>query len=341
MWTPTSTSAANHRKARAEELPDHRGRLHHVRAADAAMGGRRHVGDHQHRRLRAAANTVMQRQGRPGALSAGPYYPLHEDERSTGFLMPMYGTSTFRGHSLSNAFFWAINRSQDATFFHDWFTKTGTGAGASTAIVSGTGSSGQIRAYRLDQKATVLRTMAGRPACQRRRATTSTPPCNQTLADGLRARATSTISATSSRSSCISRTSTSVRRPRLYLGGVTGAWNDDRSAAYDRAPRVHRCQQFDRLRLDATALGQPCAVDALRHADLLLVEHRYALPAESPAAGRRGHLGREHGSHRHRAGAARAALAAHLSVGDDDAALSRDALFDRSVDASGTSPTSR
>ena len=41
---------------------------------------------------------------------------MQEDDRSTGFLMPIYGTSTVRGQSLSNAFFWAINRSQDATF---------------------------------------------------------------------------------------------------------------------------------------------------------------------------------------------------------------------------------
>ena len=53
------------------------------------------------------------------------YYPIQEDDRATGFLIPTYGTSTLRGQSLSNAFFWAISRSQDATFLHDWFSKAG------------------------------------------------------------------------------------------------------------------------------------------------------------------------------------------------------------------------
>ena len=43
------------------------------------------------------------------------YYPIQDDDRATGFLLPTYGRSTYRGQSLSNAFFWAINRSQDAT----------------------------------------------------------------------------------------------------------------------------------------------------------------------------------------------------------------------------------
>ena len=40
------------------------------------------------------------------------YYPIQSDDRATGFLMPTYGMSTFRGIAISNAFFWAIGRSQ-------------------------------------------------------------------------------------------------------------------------------------------------------------------------------------------------------------------------------------
>ena len=57
------------------------------------------------------------------------YYPVDKDDRSTGFLIPTYGTSTIRGHTISNAFFWAISRSQDATFLHDWYSTTGQGDG--------------------------------------------------------------------------------------------------------------------------------------------------------------------------------------------------------------------
>jgi LPS-assembly protein len=51
------------------------------------------------------------------------YYPTKEEGRATGFLLPTYGRSSLRGQQLSNAFFWAINRSQDATIKHDWYSK--------------------------------------------------------------------------------------------------------------------------------------------------------------------------------------------------------------------------
>jgi LPS-assembly protein len=79
------------------------------------------------------------------------YYPIRDDERATGFLLPTFGTSTLRGQAFSNAFFWAIDRSQDATFFHDWFTRTGQGAGAEYRYVAGEGSFGNLRYYQLNQ----------------------------------------------------------------------------------------------------------------------------------------------------------------------------------------------
>ena len=132
-------------------------------------------------------NVVMRVKGVPVMYLPVLYYPLHDDERSTGFLMPTYGSSTFRGPSLSNAFFLAINRSPDATFFHDWFTKTGTGAGAEYRYLSGVGSGGQIRAYRLDQKSAVFeedgltRTLPAQTSYQ------VNASVNQTLPYGLRA----------------------------------------------------------------------------------------------------------------------------------------------------------
>ena len=60
------------------------------------------------------------------------YYPLEEDDRSTGFLLPTYTTSSIKGSGLSNAFFWAIDRSQDATFYHDCYSKTGQGSALNT-----------------------------------------------------------------------------------------------------------------------------------------------------------------------------------------------------------------
>jgi lipopolysaccharide assembly outer membrane protein LptD (OstA) len=82
-------------------------------------------------------------------------YPVKtKEDRSTGFLMPTYGTSTVRGFTLSNAFFWAIDRSEDLTVMHDWYTKTGQGVGTEYRYVRGPGSSGNLSAYMLNEHQT-------------------------------------------------------------------------------------------------------------------------------------------------------------------------------------------
>jgi LPS-assembly protein len=70
------------------------------------------------------------------------YFPIQEDDRATGFVMPIYGSTTSRGQSISNAFFWAINRSQDATFMHDWFSKAGQQMGGEYRYILSPGSQG-------------------------------------------------------------------------------------------------------------------------------------------------------------------------------------------------------
>ena len=84
------------------------------------------------------------------------YYPIQEDDRATGILMPTYGASTIRGQSISNAFFWAINRSHDATLFHDLFTSTGQAYGGEYRYVAGPGSQGNAETYFLNERETTL-----------------------------------------------------------------------------------------------------------------------------------------------------------------------------------------
>jgi LPS-assembly protein len=84
------------------------------------------------------------------------YYPIQDDDRSTGFLLPTYGRSTLQGQSVSNAFFWAISRSQDLTVLHDWYTQTGQGYGSEYRWVRSATSNGNLRAYRLNQKAATV-----------------------------------------------------------------------------------------------------------------------------------------------------------------------------------------
>jgi LPS-assembly protein len=98
-----------------------------------------------------ARNMLLRVKGVPLMYLPIIYYPIKDEDRATGFLLPTYGTSTLRGQALSNAFFWAIGRSQDATFFHDWFTRTGQGMGAEYRYVAGQASYGNFRFYHLDQ----------------------------------------------------------------------------------------------------------------------------------------------------------------------------------------------
>jgi len=71
------------------------------------------------------------------------YYPINKEHRATGFLMPQYGSSTVGGFNLGNAFFWAINRSQDATFFHDYYAKSGQAYASEYRYVEAPGSQGR------------------------------------------------------------------------------------------------------------------------------------------------------------------------------------------------------
>jgi len=98
-----------------------------------------------------AKNTVLRVKGVPVIYMPWVYYPIQDDDRATGFLLPTYGASTLRGQAISNAFFWAIGRSQDATFFHDWFTRAGQGFGTEYRYAAAAQSFGNVRLYRIDQ----------------------------------------------------------------------------------------------------------------------------------------------------------------------------------------------
>jgi LPS-assembly protein len=91
------------------------------------------------------------------------YYPIQQDDRATGFLMPAYGNSLAMGSSISNAFFWAINRSQDATFFHDWMMSRGSGLGTEYRYVLGPQSQGNFRYYWLDEKEAIINGQVRQP----------------------------------------------------------------------------------------------------------------------------------------------------------------------------------
>src|SRR4029077_13033209 len=98
-------------------------------------------------------NAVLRVKGVPMFYTPILYYPTKREDRATGILMPTYGSSTLRGQSFHNGFFWAINRSQDATILHDYFSKTGQGFGSEYRYNAGTGD-GSIAAHVDDTKPT-------------------------------------------------------------------------------------------------------------------------------------------------------------------------------------------
>ncbi|MEW5981227.1 MAG: putative LPS assembly protein LptD [Acidobacteriota bacterium] len=99
-------------------------------------------------------NSILRVKGVPVLYMPAIYYPINKEDRATGLLMPIYGSSSLRGHTFSNAFFWAIGRSQDATFMHDWYSKTGMGFGSEYRYVA-TGGSGNVSFYRLNEHESV------------------------------------------------------------------------------------------------------------------------------------------------------------------------------------------
>ena len=178
-------------------------------------------------------NSVFRVKGVPLMYLPIFYYPIQEDDRATGFLIPTYGTSTYRGQSWSNAFFWAISRSQDATIVHDWFAKAGQQMGGEYRYVIGGGSQGTARVSFLDQKSvdevTGQKTDAGRSY-------QITGGMTQTLGGGLRARANadyaSDIAAEQLYQQNIYR---ATRSTRSFGGNISGSWNQFAlSATLDR-----------------------------------------------------------------------------------------------------------
>ncbi len=101
-------------------------------------------------------NAVMRVKDVPVFYLPVLYYPIQEDGRSTGFLMPTYGNATYAGQSISNAFFWAINRSQDATLFHNWYFSRGQAVGGEYRYMVAPGSEGSLRTNWLNQKTSVI-----------------------------------------------------------------------------------------------------------------------------------------------------------------------------------------
>ena len=90
---------------------------------------------------------VFKVKGVPLIVLPALYWPLEQDQRSTGLLLPAIGTSTLRGFMFSQSVFWAISRGSDATFTFDYFSKAGQGFGAEFRHAFMETAAGQARFY--------------------------------------------------------------------------------------------------------------------------------------------------------------------------------------------------
>ena len=160
------------------------------------------------------------------------YYPIQKDDRATGVLLPMYGSSLATGSTISTAFFWAINRSQDATFFHDWMFSRGNGVGSEYRYLMGPQAQGDFKYYWLDEKEAVVNG-GTRPA---RQSKTVRGNLSQNLPFGLSARGRiDYITDVSVRQTYNHDFYNMSNSTRSYSGGVSGSWrNLSVNGSFDR-----------------------------------------------------------------------------------------------------------
>jgi LPS-assembly protein len=181
-------------------------------------------------------NMFLKVKGVPAIYLPLMYYPLSKENRNTGFLMPSYGASSYKGQTISNAFFWAIGRSQDATFLHDWYSKTGQAIAGEYRYVS-LGGNGNIRTDFLNEHPTTFVGTDGEEVEQAGRRTFRTyGNLSQSLggswyAQG-RADYSSDLTVDQLYDSDIAR---ATRRTRSYGGSVSGTTKGIRvTGTYDR-----------------------------------------------------------------------------------------------------------
>jgi LPS-assembly protein len=94
-----------------------------------------------------AKNVAFRVKGVPILYFPYFYYPIEEDQRSTGLLIPHVGYSTLKGWNVGTGFFWAMGRSADQTFYADTFSKIGYGLGHELRYTLASASRANFRTY--------------------------------------------------------------------------------------------------------------------------------------------------------------------------------------------------
>ncbi len=183
-------------------------------------------------------NAIFRVKGVPVMYLPIFYYPLEEDDRSTGFLMPIYGSSTLRGQSISAPFFWAIGRSHDATITYDWFSKAGQAVTGEYRYMLAPGSSGRALFNTLNESEVTDPAQGIRPS---QRSYTVNGSLVQALPMGLRAQANANyFSSLATQQRYQQDVYQATTRQRNFDTTLTGSWG-----AYMMSARAEQRDYFD------------------------------------------------------------------------------------------------
>ena len=144
----------------------------------------------------AAAQRGVSSEGRAAAVHPVPVLPDQAGRPRNRLPAADLRGDTLRGQSIHNAFFWAIDRSEDATALYDWYSNDGQGFGSEYRYNFGAGSNGNLKTYWLDQKAT---TDDGRRSSPPAAATSCAAPPTSACRAGFAPGRTSTTSPASPR----------------------------------------------------------------------------------------------------------------------------------------------
>jgi LPS-assembly protein len=205
-------------------------------------------------------NAVLTVKGVPMLYVPLMYYPTKREDRATGFLLPTYGSSTLRGQQIHNAFFWAIDRSQDATIQHEWYSKVGQGVAGEYRYNFGGGDDGSLTTHFLDQHATTYDLDDGttQPVAASR-SYDLRGGLNQALPGGFRARASvdyfSSLTVNQTYNSSVYNASSNMRN---FGGNIAGS-----IAGYTINATANRNEYFTDAN-DSSVIGSGPQVDIAR-----------------------------------------------------------------------------
>lgn len=187
-------------------------------------------------------NAVFRVKGVPVLYLPIFYYPMEEDDRSTGFLMPIYGASTLRGQSISTPFFWAIGRSHDATITYDWFSKAGQAVTGEYRYVLSPGSQGRAQFNMLNESEVTPEDAGPNQGVRSgQRSYTLNGALSQALGNGWRAQANANyFSSLGTQQRYQQDVYQATTRQRNFDAALTGSWSD-----YSLSARAEQRDYFD------------------------------------------------------------------------------------------------